>query len=311
MSKADASPLTDQDIEHFIQYGHVVVKDCFTREFAERWTSRAFIRLGYDPNDPSTWEREIVHMPRIEQAPMQEVSPKAWAAACALLGGEDRVKPCNWGDSLIVNFHKGADRPWDPPSAAVAGWHKDGDFFRHFLDSPEQGLLTIVFYSDVEPKGGGTFAARDSVAPVARLLARHPEGVPPSGAPEATFGSLINECHDFVELTGRIGDVVFIHPYVLHASSQNVSGKARFITNPPVNLKEPMQFNRPNPADLSPVERGVLRGLGVDSYDFKPTGERESIVSEGHKRKADMLDEHKARLAAAGMPVDYTGALHQ
>jgi hypothetical protein len=44
-------------------------------------------------------------------------------------------------------------------------WHKDGDFFRHFLDSPEQGLLTIVLWSDIEERGGGTFIAPDSVAP--------------------------------------------------------------------------------------------------------------------------------------------------
>jgi len=199
---------------------------------------------------------------------------------------------------MIVNLRKGADQPWQPPSASVGGWHKDGDFFRHFLDSPEQGLLTIVIWSDIEPQGGGTFAAGDSVAPVARLLAAHPEGVLPSGAPGASFGSLINQCQDFVELTGKIGDVVLIHPFLLHASSQNHSGKARFITNPPISLKEPMQFDRADPADFSPVERAVLLGLDVDCLDFQPAAPRERIVSEGMKRKQKMLEEEQARLAA-------------
>lgn len=300
MPQHDFPPLTDAQIEQFLTHGHVVIPDCFSRDFAEAWTANAFHRLGYDPNDPATWAQEIVHMPSAQRIPMQEIAPKAWQAACELLGGADRVSPCTWGDGMIVNFRKGADRSWQPPSPESGGWHKDGDFFRHFLDSPEQGLLTIVIWSDIEPQGGGTFVACDSVPPVARLLAAHPEGVPPSGAPEASFGSLIHQCRDFVELTGKIGDVALIHPFVLHASSQNLSGKARFITNPPIMLKEPMQFDRENTADFSPVERAVLRGLGVGRLEFRPTAPRERIVSEGMKRKQKMLEEEQARLTAAG-----------
>ncbi len=303
MSQNSFPALSEEQIEHFLEHGHVVIHNCFARDFAEAWTANAFRRLGYDANDPSTWEKEIVHMPAAQRVPMEEIAPKAWQAACELLGGAERVAPCTWGDGMIVNFHKGADMPWQPPSPQVSGWHKDGDFFRHFLDSPEQGLLTIVIWSDIEPRGGGTFAAGDSVAPVARVLAAHPEGVPPGGPPEASFSSQIHHCREFVELTGRIGDVVLIHPFVLHASSQNHSGKARFITNPPISLKEPMQFNRENPADFSPVERAILRGLGVERLDFAPTAPRERLVSEGMKRKQKMLEEEKARLAAAaGVP---------
>ena len=298
MSQQEFPPLSEEQVAHFLKHGHLVIHDCFPRAFAEDWTANAFRRLEYDPGDPSTWQQEVVHMPSAQRVSMPEIAPKAWQAACALLGGEERVSPCAWGDSMIVNLRKGADQPWQPPSASVGGWHKDGDFFRHFLDSPEQGLLTIVIWSDIEPQGGGTFAAGDSVAPVARLLVAHPEGVLPSGAPGASFGSLINQCQDFVELTGKIGDVVLIHPFLLHASSQNHSGKARFITNPPISLKEPMQFDRADPADFSPVERAVLLGLGVDRLDFQPAAPRERIVSEGMKRKQKMLEEEQARLAA-------------
>ncbi len=299
MSQQEFPPLSEEQIEHFLTHGHVVIRDCFPRAFAEAWTANAFRRLEYDPQNPATWQQEIVHMPAAQRVPMPELAPKAWQAACELLGGEERVSPCTWGDSMIVNLRKGADQPWQPPSPAAGGWHKDGDFFRHFLDSPEQGLLTIVIWSDIAPQGGGTFAAGDSVGPVARLLAAHPEGVLPQGAPEASFGSLIHQCRDFVELTGRIGDVVLIHPFLLHASSQNHSGKARFITNPPISLREPMQFNREDPAAFSPVERAVLQGLGVDRLDFQPTAPRERIVSEGMKRKQKMLEEEQARRALA------------
>ncbi len=299
MNCTDYPGLTAEQREHFISHGHIVIHKCFSREFANQWTANAFRRLEYDPNDRATRAQEIDHMPAAQRVPMQELAPKAWKAACELLGGEDRVHPCTWGDGMIVNLGKGADKPWQPPSAAVPGWHKDGDFFRHFLDSPEQGLLTIVVWSDIAHQGGGTFVACDSVPTVARLLARHPEGVLPGGAEEASFGSLIHQCKRFVELTGRIGDVALIHPFILHASSQNHSPKARFITNPPISLKEPMQFNRQNPDDFSLVELAILRGLGVDSLDFAPTAERERIVSEGMKRKQRMLEEEQARIGAA------------
>lgn len=297
MSQHAFPPLSAEQIEHFLQHGHVVIHDCFSRAFAENWTTNAFRRLGYDPDDPATWAQEIVHMPAAQRVPMEEIAPKAWQAACELLGGAERVAPCTWGDGMIVNFRKGTDQPWQPPSPQVSGWHKDGDFFRHFLDSPEQGLLTIVIWKDIAPKGGGTFTACDSVAPVARLLAAHPEGVLPGGAPDASFSSLIHQCREFMELTGTIGDVVLIHPFVLHASSQNHSGEARFITNPPISLKEPMRFDRTGPSDFSPVERAILRALGVDRLDFLPTAPRERLVSEGMKRKQKMLEEEQARLA--------------
>ena len=183
--------------------------------------------------------------------------------------------------AFIINFGLGADAPWQPPSPDVGGWHKDGDFFRHFLDSPEQGLLTIVVWSDIYPKSGGTFVACDSVQHVAqRLYMNIQKGLLPGG-----FGQLIDKCEDFVEITGEAGDVVLLHPFILHAASQNPSGRARFITNPPVGLREPMNFNRENPDDFSPVELGVLHGLGKDRVDFKPAAPRERLVPERVKRQ--------------------------
>ncbi len=290
--------LTQEDVNHFIEKGHIILKDCFPRELAEQWRGFAFKRLGYDPNDPKTWLEPRIHLPSMNRVLIEEVAPRAWDAICDLLGGEDRIinlwandaKP-GWSDGFIINFALGADTPWQPPSSEVGGWHKDGDFFRHFLDSPEQGLLTIVVWSDIYPKSGGTFVACDSVQHVAQRLYEHPEGLLPSG-----FGGLIDKCQDFVEITGNAGDVVLLHPFILHAASQNPSGRARFITNPPVGLKEPMNFNRKNPDDFSPVELGVLHGLGKERLDFKPTAPRERLVPERVKRQQKMLEEQKKRL---------------
>jgi hypothetical protein len=129
------------------------------------------------------------------------------------------------------------------------------------------------------------------VPQVARFLADHPEGVDPNA-----FGPLIHECKEFVEFTGKTGDVVLLHPFMMHASSSNPSGRARFITNPPVSFTAPMNFNRANWNDHSLVEKAVLRGLGVERLDFQPTAPREAIVPERVRRQQKMLEEQQARL---------------
>lgn len=278
--------LSEADAQHFIEKGYVRVKNCVDPDLAKKWTDEAYDRLGYDPADRSTWTKDIVWMDRHNKAAIKNISPRGWAALCDVTGGEDRIEhkimeiesqhfttidSTEWSDAFVVNFKRGADKPWDPPSPASGGWHKDGSFFRHFLDSREQGLLTIVYWSDVVHKGGGTFIAPDSIKVVAKYLADHPEGVDPS----FDFGSLLDQCHQFEEITGETGDFIILHPFMLHASSNNHSGNVRFMTNPPVVLKEPMNLNRDDPAEFSLIERATLHALGKERYDFRPTMPRE------------------------------------
>ena len=278
-------PLGPEQLDHFLDRGFVTVPGCFSRDFARPFIERAYKRLGCDPDDPATWTEPIRYLDHAHRFKVKDRCPQAWAALCQVLGGEARIDPRprrlqsihfssveshHWSDAFIVNFTYGVAQAWATPSAATKGWHKDGSFFRHFLDSPEQALLTVVQWTDTPPQSGGTFVACDSVRPVARLLADHPEGVEPGA-----FGALGSQCRDFVELTGQTGDLTILHPFVLHCSSPNHSGRPRFITNPPVALKEPLDFNRADPAQFSWIERGVLRALEVERYDFQPTAPRQ------------------------------------
>ena len=61
----------------------------------------------------------------------------------------------------------------------------------------------------------------------AEVTARRPR-------PRLRYDALVAQCTSFVETTGRLGDVVLMHPYVLHEVSQNHRGTARFVTNPPI-----------------------------------------------------------------------------
>jgi hypothetical protein len=151
-------------------------------ESAQAWIDRAWVRFGYDRDHPAEWAKKRIYLSKLASVDARDFAPKAWAAAVQLLGGENRVElPWQWNDGFIANLGVGDDRPWEPPSAELSGWHKDGDFFRHFLDSPEQGLLTIVLWIDMHHQGGGTYIAADSVPVMARYLAGHlRESCPPS-----------------------------------------------------------------------------------------------------------------------------------
>jgi ectoine hydroxylase-related dioxygenase (phytanoyl-CoA dioxygenase family) len=280
--------LTDAHIQSFLDNGYLILHDVIDLSVANAWIEHAYKRLGYSPTDPSTWARGLVHMDHAHHLPVKTVAPKAWDALMDVIGGEERletetmhiksahfttINSWTWSDSFIVNFNRGANEPWRPPSADATGWHKDGSYFRHFLDSREQALLPIVMWSDMRHQGGATFVAPDSVRVVARLLADHPEGVAPG---DFKFTDLIRQCNRFEEVTGKAGDVAIIHPFMLHASSNNITGIPRFMSNPPVVLKEPLNLNRANPDDFSLLERATLHYLGLDRLDFKPTAPRES-----------------------------------
>lgn len=78
-----------------------------------------------------------------------------------------------WDDSFIVNLGtpQGEGKYIEPD-----GWHVDGDFFAHFLDSPEQALLVLPLFTDVRPGGGATALCPAALTEIARYLYEHPEG---------------------------------------------------------------------------------------------------------------------------------------
>ncbi len=262
--------LTPEQIEQFLTEGYTVLHDAFSPEDSVAWVKGEAAAAGYDLDDPSSWTKDYVRLSTQRVETVANFSPAGWQAACELMGGEDRVVAGTRISLFALNLSQGADQPFREPTPQSPGWHKDGWHFRHFLDSFEQGLLGIPLLTDVHPRGGATFVAAGSVARVARYLASRPEGVHPDDFP---IQELLSEGVTFLEATGRAGDFYLMHPYLLHAVSQNVLRKPRAISNLLFELKAPLEFDRPN-GNYSPVEAAVLRGLGVDRYPFQPTGER-------------------------------------
>jgi hypothetical protein len=76
------------------------------------------------PTDPATWHTERTNMPSHTSVPIAEFAPKAWAAICELLGGEERVSDETrvWSDNFIVNL--GVDGQGEVPLRELDGWTK-------------------------------------------------------------------------------------------------------------------------------------------------------------------------------------------
>ena len=124
-----------------------------------------------------------------------------------------------------------------------------------------------------------------------------PVGEQPKHQGLGFYQEIINSCDDssFHEMTGEVGDVILLHPLMLHSASKNGRRLARIITNPPVSLKEPFNFSREDPSEYSLVELKTIRDLGKENLaDWHITGKREMIVPERLKKQAQMLkDEHR------------------
>lgn len=126
--------------------------------------------------DKSIWTKERTYLPATRSEDLRTISPKAWEAICDLLGGEERISKrfMHWQDGFIVNLGTEAWENRSFTSSDLDNWHVDGNFFNHFLDSPEQALLVIPFFTDIVPAGGGTFVCSDSIPGIAKHLVRLP-----------------------------------------------------------------------------------------------------------------------------------------
>lgn len=169
--------LRDEDIQFFMTYGYLKVPGCFTRLQCEAMMGDLWQRMGVSP-DKRTWQRERIDVPGREDFCIRTYAPKVWNVMCDLLGGEDRIEPWDdkWDDGLIVNLGTPEGEGNVVAGRDLDGWHVDGDFFAHFLDSPEQALLMITLFTDVEPHGGGTAMCPPGISEVASFLYHHPEG---------------------------------------------------------------------------------------------------------------------------------------
>jgi hypothetical protein len=253
------SVLGRSQVEQFVEKGYTVLKDAFPRSVAAEVRKCIWKKLKLSPEEPSSWTKPVIHIRRnFKTKPYTDAfTPRVLGAFDDLMGENRWVRQMilGWWPVAFPGFEKKA---WHVPAD---GWHVDGSHFQHHLTSREQGLLPIFIFSDIETHGGGTALSEGSQRITARILAE----AGPEGLSMEELSSRIlkynKSCKSVIEATGNAGDVVLIHPFLLHARSPNCGSSVRFICNPCFGLHEPLNLKRSKTAERSPVELAIINSL--------------------------------------------------
>lgn len=197
-------------------------------------------RRGLRRDDPTTWTtpqpRGLGHLRRAGVFDAV-ATPAVVDAVSRLLGTTDWPRPRDWGGPLVTFPRPGR---WAVPTT---GWHLDWPA----RGAPGSQLLVkwLAYLSPVAPGGGGTVVLAGSHHLVARYLA---EADPDDPGRSRTVRDAVLGAHPglrdlrpdrtttvrgvpvrVVELTGDPGDVVFLHPHLLHAAAPNHTDRPRLM----------------------------------------------------------------------------------
>jgi hypothetical protein len=258
MRKGDSYVLTSEQRAQFLADGFVLLRAAFPREAAEALVPQFWASAPVPKDDPGAWEQPVFVIQRsFGEGPGARLwSDRALAALDDLLGAGRYHAPAGsgWPVVNLPGFHA---LPWAPPAR---GWHIDGIHFHHHVNSPEQGLVGLLLFTDVEPGGGGTAVKPGSHRITARIL----WDAEPDGLELAELCRRVDVATAHlpaIEVVGGAGDILMMHPHLYHASSPNCRSRARIASNFCISLKAPMELRRSGSGDYSLVERAVVDAL--------------------------------------------------
>jgi ectoine hydroxylase-related dioxygenase (phytanoyl-CoA dioxygenase family) len=253
--------MSDGTIEHFRANGWMRVPEAFSADEAAAMRAAVWSALadvGIRREEPSTWTTERPeHLQHVKDDPAFRAvgSARLLQAIDAALEGQSYERPPRWGACFLA-FP--SQKSWHVPQS---GWHADANYSSAL--SPPAGVRTHALFGDVAPRAGGTLIVSGSHRLVHKYFTDHP---PPPGARGADYRKLLQghpylrdlhregdaeqrvarfmdraEEHDGVQLqvvenTGTAGDVILLHPLVLHVATPNNGNAPRFLLSGGVDL---------------------------------------------------------------------------
>lgn len=250
--------LAEDDVDRFVRDGVVVLRGAVDpADVATLWSEVASgVRSqGVVPEDPTTWSVPVVRVPTpVGPASARAASAPALAEASdRLLGAGRWVPPGVLGGTVPVRL----PHPDDPGDA---GWHVDAgvagpEGLRIHRDARGRALVVLVLLTDVGPDDAPTellLGSQRDVAPVLDEVGDDGIGFVELAA------SLPARVHERPSAwaTGRAGDVVLAHPFLLHRATWPHRGtRPRAVAQAGVAPVGPLDPHRPDP---SPAEAALL-----------------------------------------------------
>jgi hypothetical protein len=266
--------LTAVQNEQFVRDGFVRIDAAFSGELAAAARAILWRDTGFDPEQRSTWTRPVVRLGDYPQEPFRRAvnTPRLHAAYDELVGAGRWVPRQSLGGFPIRFPH-----PDDPGDT---GWHVDASFppeggaesymeWRVNIRSQGRALLMLFLFSDVGEEDGPTRIRMGSHRAVARLLA--PAG--DEGLPMVALAQAADPMTDGLQETtamGAAGTVYLCHPFLVHAAQPVRGTAARFLAQPPLYPKAPLELSRSD-GDYSLVEQAVRLGLAEGEQAIPPS----------------------------------------
>jgi hypothetical protein len=241
-------------VEHFKIHGWMHVARAFSEREAAAMRAavwRELDRAGIREGDRSTWTKERpAHLQRLKEHPVfgAVLSARTLAAIGAVLEGQKWEKPKTCG-AFFLAFP--SESEWAVPAS---GWHIDANYLSPV--SPPAGVRLHAHFGDVVPRGGGTLFLAGSHrlvhqwfkenppppgargADMRKLLRRHPyiRDLHADGANDARIARFMEGAEEVdgiplqvIENTAAAGDVILLHPLVLHVATANNGIEPRFL----------------------------------------------------------------------------------
>lgn len=264
-----SAPLNDAAVEQFVAEGYVRLDAAFPRALADECRAILWRDIGCDPDDPATWRRPVIRLGDYSLPPFRAaVSTSILQAAWDQLVGPGRWLPRGSLGTFPVRFPS----PDDPGDA---GWHIDVSYalpeddqgnFMHWrvnVSSRGRALLMLFLLSDVGADDAPTRLRVGSHLDIARRLA--PAGDRGLRLEElAATGFAESAARPEALATGEAGTVYLCHPFLVHAAQLHRGKTPRFLAQPPLLPREPVQLERVD-GGYSPVERAIRAGIDTGS----------------------------------------------
>lgn len=271
--------LTVEQIESFVCDGFVHVPNAFSAELAAECRGLLWKQLGMDPDDRSTWTREVVRLGvRGDDAFVRSANTTALHEAYDQLVGPGQWRPLELIGTFPVRFPVDKARE----GAEDYGWHIDASFLtpeaeagggqdwegelplvppdydrilRCNVFSRDRALLVLILYSDTGARDAPTLLRVGSHLDVPRLLE-------PYGA-EGTYLECgpVGAGRPQALATGQAGDAYLCHPFLVHTPITNTGTEPRFMAQPSLLPVGEFDLDRAD-GRHNAVERAIRRGLG-------------------------------------------------
>jgi hypothetical protein len=257
-------PLSDAQIDQFVQDGFVRLDNAFPRRLADEGRAILWRDTGCDPDDSNTWTQPVVRLGYYGQEPFRKaVNTPVLHAAFDQFVGRGRWLPRGDLGSFPVRF----PHPDDPGDT---GWHVDLSFpapsddpnqrndfssWRVNVASRGRALLMLFLFSDIGEADAPTRIRIGSHLDMARLLR-------PAGEAGMSHLMLADVAANRPEAlaVGKAGTVYLCHPFLIHAAQPHRGSSPRFMAQPPLHPAEPFRLERVD-SNYCPIELAIRRAL--------------------------------------------------